>query len=583
MIRQVLTEHIQAALSKAGIVSPRVELEHPANESFGDWSSNVALQYVKAVEGFKNPREFAASLQKTLQTKLASVQEIEEVSVAGPGFINFRLSEKHWCNRLEEMKTPQAVERDIPQTGKGKKVIVEYSSPNIAKPFTVGHLRSTIIGDALARLLEATGWTVYRDNHVGDWGTQFGKLVYAIETWGDKETIARSERPIKELVRLYVLFHEKAEKDPSIEDAGRAWFKRLEEGDEHARKLWQWCVDLSWQEFDKIYQQLGVSFTENNGRGYGESFFESKMAKVLALMETQLSEEKAEQNGGYYGTGKDGAKLVFFNDDSLPPLMILKKDGATLYSTRDLATDYFRLQHYDKPDLIVNEVGAEQNLYFRQIYKVEEMLGWYKPQQRVHVRHGLYRFKDGKMATRKGNVIWLEDVIQEAVDRATALAKNESVKSSVIALGALKWNDLKSEPTRDIIFDWDEILSMKGNSGPYVQYAAVRAKSILAKTTLSFEEALEDIAFNAEELAVIKHLDRFGETVEKAAAEFLPHHVALFLLELAQRFNLFYNQHPILEAKTPQLQRARLQLTFAVHNTLVYGLQLLGIETPETM
>lgn len=584
MISQKLTEHITETLKELGVAEPIVRLEHPADERFGDWSTNAALQNSAGTKQFKNPLEFAAALKENLTKKLEKTPEVEEITVAGPGFLNFRLSQQYWLKQLTVISETADITQLIPQVGAGKKAIVEYSSPNIAKPFTVGHLRSTLIGDALARLHEASGWQVFRDNHLGDWGTQFGKLIYAIETWGDVDAINQSERPIKELVRLYVKFHEAAETNSELENFGREWFRKLEEGDLRAKELWQWCVDLSWQEFDKIYAELGVTFTENSGRGYGEAFFENHMDQVIEILEETLPLEKAEQNGGYYGEGKGGAKLVFFNDESLPPLMILKQDGATLYSTRDLATDYFRLSYYQQPDLVVNEVGAEQSLYFRQLYRVEEMLGWYTPGQRVHVRHGLYRFKDTKMSTRKGNVIWLEDVIQEAKQRAQSLSKKSTVKSDPIAIGALKWNDLKSETTRDIIFDWNEILSMKGNSGPYVQYAAVRAKSLLKKVPkLATSKKKLAVTLNNEELALARHLDRFGEVVVQATQDFAPHHLALFLLELAQRFNVFYTQHPILTAQAAPIQQARLQLTRAVETVLTAGLLLLGIETPEAM
>lgn len=584
MIIDTLTQAIQQALTSFGVKGAIIELEHPSDEQFGDWSTNAALQYVKQAKKFTNPKKLAEALQKELQKSLKDNAEIEDISVAGPGFLNFKLSEQHWLTQLVELSALKDAQLLISQTGTSKKIIVEYSSPNIAKPFTVGHLRSTIIGDAIANLYQALGWTVYRDNHLGDWGTQFGKLIYAIKTWGDQKTIAKSKRPIKELVDLYVKFHQEVEIHPELEDFGREWFKKLENGDAEARQLWQWCVDLSWQEFETIYNELGITFSENNSRGYGESFFENRMAQVLEILEEKLPQDQFEQHGGYYGEGEDGAKLVFFKEGTLPSLMIVKKDGATLYATRDLATDYFRLQNYDSPTLVVNEVGAEQSLYFRQLYAIEEMLGWYQPGQRVHVRHGLYRFKDKKMSTRKGDVIWLEDVIAEAQERALALSKGNEVIAGPIAIGALKWNDLKSEAARDITFNWDEVLSMKGNAGPYVQYAAVRSGSVLAKAgKIAGQLALKKYVFSSEELALVRQLSQFGGVVEKAAVEFAPHHLAAFLFELAQRFNTFYNKHSILTAEKAQQTQARLALTQATQQILVKGLSLLGIQTPEAM
>lgn len=581
MITEILTEAIQKALAEFGFHQAVVELDHPQAEEFGDWSTNAALQYGKTAEKFASPKAFADALKDKLKELLAGNVVVSDITVAGPGFINFSLNESYWFDRLELLAGFKDLASLLPQTGAGKTVIVEYSSPNIAKPFTIGHLRSTIIGDALANLYQALGWQVKRDNHVGDWGTQFGKLIYAIKTWGNQTAISQSERPIKELVNLYVKFHQEAEKNPGLDDYGREWFKKLENGDPEARELWQWCIDLSWQEFNRIYQELKIKFTENNGRGYGESFFEQRMDQIVAFLEEKLPQDQMDQNGGAYAEGEDGAKLVFFKNDALPSLMILKKDGATLYSTRDLATDYFRLQEF-KPDLIINEVGAEQSLYFKQIYQIEQMLGWFKPGQRVHVKHGLYRFKDKKMSTRKGDVIWLEDVIAEAKERAMALSKSHEVGAGQVAIGSLKWNDLKSEAARDIVFDWEEILSMKGNSGPYVQYAAVRAQSVLDKLTETTGELNRAYHMQPAELALIRQLDRFTEAVVKAATEFAPHHLAAFLFELAQRFNAFYNQLPILNAEADS-RAIRLRLTAATKQVLTTGLSLLGIETPEEM
>ncbi|MCC6711155.1 MAG: arginine--tRNA ligase [Candidatus Pacebacteria bacterium] len=587
MLVNSLHQQINAVLINLGITNPRVNLEHPADENHGDWSTNVALQYHKQIDGFSNPRTLAEKIVTELKNNLNDLPEIWQIEIAGPGFINFKLAHEYFRTqtiKLAETK-PQALFKELTTKNKAKKAIVEYSSPNIAKPFTIGHLRSTIIGDAIANLYEAIGWQVLRDNHLGDWGTQFGKLIYAIKTWGDQAEIAKSDRPIKELVQLYVKFHDEAEKEPEIENAGRAWFKKLEEGDPEAKALWQWCIDLSWQEFQQIYGELGVSFSENNGRGYGESFFEDKMTEVVKLLESKLTPEDAVTNGAHYAEGENGAKLIFFENGQYPPLMVLKQDGATLYSTRDFATDYYRFKK-EKPDLIVNEVGAEQALYFQQIYAVEQIMGWYQPGQRVHVKHGLYRFKDKKMSTRKGNVIWLEDVIDEAKNRAETLAENNKTVAHVVAIGALKWNDLKSETSRDIIFDWDEILSMKGNSGPYVQYAAVRAKSVLRKAALEeFSPAFGDDSWKLDqvELNLARHLDRFVELVEKAATEFAPHHLAGYLFELAQRFNAFYNTHQIINAENSDARERRTVLTQATANVLEYGLGLLGVQTPEEM
>lgn len=575
MLKQDIAKRIQTVLTDQGINDIKVPIDYPADPKHGDYSSNVALVAAKKVG--KAPRELAEALAEELRIKNREWRLFENIEIAGPGFINFFITN----DALIKSVTDAA----LPDIGKGRTVVVEYSSPNIAKPFTVGHLRSTVIGDAVANLLQATGWSVKRDNHLGDWGTQFGKQIYAIKTWGNEEKIDKSERPVKLLVALYIKFHEEAEKNPALEDEGRAWFKRLEEGDSEAKRLWGKCIDWSWKEFTVIYEQLGVSFTENNGRGYGEAFFEDKMDVVISeLKSKQLLKE-----------GKEGAQIVEFPEEShLPPLMILKKDGASLYATRDLATDKFRIKHYlDDNLLVINEVGIEQELYFKQLYKVEEMLGWFKPEQRVHIKHGLYRFKEGKMSTRKGNVIWLEDVLEEAQKRAASLADDRTIVSSdVVGIGAIKWNDLKRDSKQDIVFDWDEILNMQGNSGPYLQYVYARTQSVLRRSdrleVRGERLAVGGLKLEVEERDLLRLLARFDETVAEAAVRYAPNVLCTYLFELAQAFNLFYQKHPILNPSTTlkdkaEVQAFRLALTAVTGDIIKRGLNLLGIQAPEKM
>lgn len=483
------------------------------------------------------------------------------------GFINLQIKDEIYLSEIR--KIIEKKDTLISNIGNEKKVIVEYSSPNIAKPFTVGHLRSTIIGDALANLLESTGHTVYRDSHVGDWGTQFGKQILAIKKWGDVDEIASSNRPVKLLVDLYVKFHTEAEKNPELNDDAREWFYKLENNDKEARNIWKKCVEWSWIEFDKIYKALGINITENNGHGFGESFFEDKMNEVILELEAKKLLKVSE-----------GAKLVFFLNDKYPPLMIIKKDGATLYATRDLATDKFRLNRYGKDILIINEVGIEQSLYFQQLYELESMLGWFKREQRIHVKHGMYRFKSGKMSTRKGNVIWLEDVLDEAISRAKKISSERSISNEIskkIAVGALKWNDLKRDCKQDVVFDWDDILNMSGNSGPYMQYTYARIQSIFNKIGNKSSATFDDVKLNTEERALVSTLTLFQETVESATINYSPHLICNYLYDLAQKFNLFYEKCPILKADKPT-QNLRLLLATSTALVIKDGLNLLGIE-----
>jgi arginyl-tRNA synthetase len=587
-------------MPEAGV--PDFNVSHPKDEAHGDYATNLALLLAKKLG--KNPREVAEKLITSLHndTFLATLIDTTKIEVAGAGFINFTLKTEYL---LGEMRRAQDENYGRSHKGKDKLAIVEYSSPNIAKPFTIGHLRSTVIGDAVANLLELNGWEVLRDNHLGDWGTQFGKQICAIKHWGNIEDIEKSENPVKELVALYVRFHEEAEKEPLLEEEAREWFKKLEQGDKEARKLWQQCIDWSYAEFRKIYDLLGIQHSDefNAGRGLGESFFEDKMSTVVAELRKR----------NLLVQGKEGAQLVFFPNDKYSPAMILKKDGSSLYHTRDLATDKYRLDNYH-PDLVINEVGAEQELYFKQLFEMEYMLNWYNPGQRVHVMHGMYRFKEGKMSTRKGNVIWLEEVLEEAVGRAWDLQKiiskpdesgyyidSKSLKYSIgarknivgfgkrlelaemVGVGALKWNDLKGEAKRDIIFDWDDVLNMKGNSGPFVQYSYARASSILKKFKIDSEpsKTRKPSNFEDSELALMRWLYRYPEVIEEAGRTLSPHMIAGYVYELSARFNSFYQSCRVEEDGV--VNTLRYELTEAVANVLKSGLSALGIAAPEEM
>jgi len=567
-VKQEIIAALNASLEELTKEKINFLVEKPENESFGDYSSNIALVASKILK--KNPLELAESIKN----KLSKIENVEQIELAKPGFINFWLSKEYLLNNLQEVLNKKDYSSK-PQN-LNKKVVVEYSSPNIAKPFTVGHLRSTIIGSAIANLLQANGWKVYRDNHLGDWGTQFGKQIYAIKTWGDEEKIEKSENPVKELVALYIKFHEEAEKNPELEEKAREWFKKLENGDTEARRLWKKCVEWSLKEFKTIYEKLDVKFTENNGLGYGESFFEDKIKDIL----DELNSKKLLRES-------EAAKLAFFDKDKYPPLMIMKKDGATLYATRDLATDKFRLKEHGRDVVIINEVGIEQNLYFRQLFEIEKMLGWVKEGQRIHIKHGHYRFKDEKMSTRKGNTIWLEEVLAEAVKKAQKLGSENQKVAEQVGIGALKWNDLKRSSHLDIIFDWNEILNMQGDSGPYIQYTFARTQSVLAELKIKNEKLKIDwkleignLKLQQEETSLLRALNRFTEVVEEAGEKFAPNLLCNYLFDLAQKFNLFYQKHKIIGSENEDF---RLALTRATGIIIKNGLNLLGINAPERM
>lgn len=537
-------------------------IEHPADMKMGDYSTNVAMVYAKKTG--QNPRELAEKIIIELKgLPKQGFGGIEKVEVAGPGFINFFLSREFFTKSVEEILA-KGEDWGKNKKGDNKKVIVEYSSPNIAKPFTVGHLRSTIIGDSIARILTFSENQVIRDNHLGDWGTQFGKLIVALNKWGNLSEIEKSSNPMKELVDLYIKFHEEEEKDITLGDEARASFANLEKKKEKEIDIWKRCIEISKKDFDRIYKKLKVMPFDTS---YGESFYEDKMKDVI--------EEVKEKN---LGRESEGAFIVEFPESKkLSPLLLLKKDGSSLYGLRDLAADKWRKKEYGDDVKIINEVGVEQTEYFKQIFETEKMLGYFVDGQRVHVAHGLYRFREGKMSTRKGNGIWLDDLIVEAEKRAGEI--NEETKE-VVAIGALKFNDLKRDSAKDIIFNWEEILNIKGDSGTYLQYTAVRANSILTKAG---DFNIDDKDETPEEITDLeKLLYQFPEIVEKSYELLEPHHIATYLTSLASSFNAFYANTKILNEENKKLNY-HLKLVKAFCQTMKNGLWLLGIETPERM
>jgi len=578
-IKEQLTKGLEMALKSTGITNPSVHMEHPEDISHGDFSTNCALVYSKQLGTI--PKSLAEKVIAEFKKEILKDEDLEKnielVSIAGPGFINIKISRSYFIKETQSI-LDQKEKYGKQEIGKGKTVLVEYSSPNIAKPFTVGHLRSTIIGDTIANILHFLGYKVMRDNHLGDWGTQFGKLMVALDKWGNLDEIEKNKTPMRELVELYVRFHdeverlEKEDKDDevkSLEDEARAKFGLLESGDKEAKKIWKKCVDLSLVEFDNIYKKLRVEpFTTQ----IGESFFatEEMSKKVLKELETKNLVKES-----------DGAQMVFFENDKFPPLMVRKSDGSSIYATRDLATDLYRKENYDKNLVIINEVGSEQTLYFRQLFEIENLLGWFKEGERIHVTHGLYRFKDGKMSTRKGDVIWLDDLLEEAISRAKKI-NPESAED--VALAALKFNDLKRDSNQDIIFDWEEMMNTTGDSGPYLQYSATRANSVVEKAkSLNISSTLKNDPEDSKQAENLeKLLVRFGETVERAGKEYKPNILTNYLIELGSQFNTFYGSGVIADDKNKDASH-KVALTKAFAIVMENGLKLLGIKVPKRM
>lgn len=535
----------------------KINLEFPENDSFGDYTSNVAM-----VSGIK-----AQEIVEKLKKDKTLDNLVSKIEIKGPGFINFFLSEEALLGQLGEINT-RMEKYGSSELGEGKTVVIDYSSPNIAKRFGIGHLRSTVIGQALYNLYKALGYKTIGDNHLGDWGTQFGVLLYQIAS----KNLNADDLSLDKLEELYVEFHQEAEKETKLWDEARAHFKKLEEGDKEARGVWKKLVETSMAEFDKIYSLLGVKFDY----AYGESFYEDYMPKVIKTMEEQGLAKKSQ-----------GARIVEFSD--LPPAMLVKSDGATTYFTRDLATILFRIGSWD-PQIIVYEVGMEQTLHFRQVFAAAKLLGWAKDREFVHIAHGLIRFEHGKMSTRKGDAIKLEEVLGESILRAkkiieaseTGRGLSEKEKENVtqdVGIGAIKYFDLSHHPATDIIFDWEKMFVLEGNSAPYLQYTVARTNSVLAKAGKDGSETGAGSP-NAEELSVLRGLVRFPEMIEQSAVSYSPNLLCNYLFALAQKYNNFYNRHKIIGGDN---EAFRLSLTRGAGIVLKNGLRILGIGSPERM
>jgi arginyl-tRNA synthetase len=523
-----------------------IHLETPVEESHGDFSTNIAMA------ADLNAESVVEKLSKDSDLKGI----ISKIEVAKPKFINFWLSDKTLVNNLGEVLQKKD-EYGSNSIGHGQTVVIDYSSPNIAKRFGIGHLRSTVIGQALYNLYQFLGYKVIGDNHLGDWGTQFGTLLYQITN----QNITLDSLNIDKLEELYVDFNKKAVDQPELWDEARAWFKKLEEGDKQAKEIWQATVDISLKEFERVYKLLGVKIDF----AYGESFYEDKMTEVLQILREKGISQKSQ-----------GAEIVELRD--LPPAMVIKSDGATTYLTRDLAAINFRIKKWN-PQIIIYEVGADQTLYFKQLFKIADKLGWTKDRELVHIAHGLIRFKEGKMSTRKGRTVKLEEVLEEAIKKAGQFNKEVA---QTVGVGAVKYFDLMHNPQSDIVFDWEKIFVLEGNSGPYLQYTVARTNSVLVKAQKSKFQTLknESLELNREELALLRTFAQFEGVIINAAKTYSPNLICNYLFDLAQKYNTFYNQHQILGNENESL---RLALTQGTNQILKNGLSLLGIETPEKM
>jgi arginyl-tRNA synthetase len=542
-------------------------LEYPPNPQMGDLSM-PCFKLSKTLR--KAPQVIAEEIQRNLPPHPA-VERVEAIA----GYVNVFLEQTSFTkNVLTEVIT--ANDRYGSQNlGQGRKIVIDYSSPNIAKHFHIGHLRSTMIGNALYQIFSFLGYDCVGVNHLGDWGTQFGKMMVAYRKWGEQSRV--EEDGVTELQRLYVQFHEEAEQKPELEDEARAWFVKLEQGDAEAQRLWKWFVEISLQEFNRIYELLGVQFDSFAG----ESFYNDKMAAVVQeLKDKHLLEQD------------DGAMLVRLDEFNMPPALMIKKDGSTLYHTRDITAALYRKQTYDFAKVIY-VVGGTQNLHFQQWFKIIELMGYAWAEDLVHVPFGQVSLEGAKLATRKGNVIMLEDLLRQSVEKIQEIIElknpampNKAEVARQVGVGAIIFNDLSTNRIKDVVFSWEEALNFDGETGPYVQYTHARTCSLMKKAAIGADWQTDlgsinmSLLQNVEAQLVAKQLYFFSERIEQAMNKLEPSVISRYLVDLAQSFNRFYHECPIL-VEDAELRSARLLLVQAVQITLRNGLKLIGLEAPE--
>lgn len=536
-------------------------LEQPKSSELGDIAF-PAFSLAKTER--KAPQIIAADIAEKIDTA-----HFDKVVATGP-YVNFFLSKAEISGQVIKEVIKDGADYGQQNEGNNHNITIDLSSPNIAKPFSVGHLRSTVIGDALSNIFRKIGYNTIKINHLGDWGKQFGLLMVAYKKWGSQEAVEAN--PIDELLKLYVRINAEIENDPSLDEEGRLWFKKLEDGDPEATELWQWFRDESLTEFNRIYELLGVEFDSLNG----EAFYNDKMDEGIQILEEKglLQESK-------------GASIVDLEDFNLPPAMIKKSDGATLYITRDIATAIYRARTYNFVKNVY-VVGQEQANHFRQLKAVLKKMGFDWSDDMIHVDFGLVTKNRQKLSTRKGNIILLEPTLLEAISRAKSQieAKNPDLENKeavarAVGVGAVKFYDLKTDRRNGYDFDLEAMVSFEGETGPYIQYAYARIQSILRKANFQPDAAATYSLNDPESWEIIKLLQDFGRVVKRAADNYEPSLIAKYAISLAQAFNKYYAHTRILD-ESPE-RDSRLALSYSTAVVLKEALRLLGVEAPEKM
>ena len=539
-------------------------IEVPPNKDMGDF----AFPCFKLAKVFrKAPNMIAAELSEKIEAKGV----ISNVTPLG-GYINFFVNKSQLAETVIKDVLTKKEKYGHSDLGKDKTIVIDFSSPNIAKPFHIGHIRTTVIGNALYKIYDSQGYNTVRINHLGDYGTQFGKLIVAFKLWGNKEAVEAN--PIPELLKLYIQFHDEAERHPEMEDEARAWFTKLENGDKEAKELWQWFRDESLKEFARVYDLLDIEFDSYNG----ESFYSDKMDRVIDIIKDKGLLQESQ-----------GTNIVDLEEYNMPPALITKNDGSTLYMTRDLAAALYRKENYDFEKCIY-VVGSQQSLHFQQLFKVLELVGFEWAKDMVHVPFGMVALEEGTMSTRKGRVVFLEDVLKQAIEKTkeTMLTKNPNALNvdeiaKQVGVGAVVFQELSNSRIKDYTFSWSRTLSFEGETGPYVQYTHARCCAVLRKAE---EEVTTDINYellnDVDSAEVLKVIASFNKTILNAMRKKEPHIITRFVLDLAQAFNKFYHDNSIL-VEDAELRKARLALVCATRQALENGLKLLGMQAPERM
>ena len=539
-------------------------IEVPPNKDMGDY----AFPCFKLAKVFrKAPNMIAQELSESIEANGG----ISKVMPLG-GYVNFFVNKSQLAETVVKDVLTKKEKYGHSDLGQDKAVVIDFSSPNIAKPFHIGHIRTTVIGNALYKIYDSQGYSVVRVNHLGDYGTQFGKLIVAFKLWGNKEAVEAN--PIPELLKLYIQFHDEAEQKPEMEDEARAWFTKLENGDPEAKELWQWFRDESLKEFARVYDLLDIEFDSYAG----ESFYSDKMDTVI---------EQIKEKGLLIES--QGTNVVDLEEFNMPPALITKNDGSTLYMTRDLAAAIYRKNTYDFEKCIY-VVGSQQSLHFQQLFKVLELMGFEWSKDLIHVPFGMVALEEGTMSTRKGRVVFLEDVLKQAIEKTkeTVLSKNPNAKnvdeiSKQVGVGAVVFQELSNSRIKDYTFSWERTLSFEGETGPYVQYTHARCCAVLRKAN---EEVTTDINYDllsdGDAAEVLKVIGSFNKSIVSAMRRNEPHIVTRFVLDLAQAFNKLYHDNPII-VEDVELRKARLALVAATRQTLENGLRILGMHSPERM